>query len=237
MKNYLYYLAEKKSVSTSTLDIAINALKLYYGQILKGDFVCGIKRPKKDKKLPIVLSQEEVLRIFTSVSNIKHKTILMLVYSAGLGVGEVARLKPEDIDSNRMLIHVKGSKGRKGRYTILSETALETLRQYWKQYKPVKWLFPAPDKERHITIRTAQRVFEKACKIAGIKKNVTIHSLRRSFATHLLENGIDLRYIQELLGHKSSKSTEIYTHLGTRDFVRIKNPLNQIFNDKGGGSP
>jgi integrase/recombinase XerD len=117
----------------------------------------------------------------------------------------------------------------------MSEAALKTLREYWNQYKPLKWLFPGPDKERHITIRTAQRVFEMACKRTGIKKEVTIHSLRHSFATHLLENRIDLRYIQELLGHKSSKTTEIYTHVSTKDFIRIKNPLDQIFQMEGGG--
>ena len=158
----------------------------------------------------------------------------MLVYSAGLGVGEVVRLKPEDIDSERMLIHIRGAKGRKDRYSLLSEATLKILRKYWKQYKPVKWLFPVPDKERHITIRTAQRVFEMACNRAGVKKKVTIHNLRHSFATHLLENGIDLRYIQELLGHKSSKTTEIYTHVSSKDLIRIRNPLDQIFQVEGG---
>ena len=116
---------------------------------------------------------------------------------------------------------------------ILKAT-LKILRKYWKQYKPVKWLFPAPDKEKHITIRTAQRVFEMACNRAGVKKKVTIHNLRHSFATHLLENGIDLRYIQELLGHKSSKTTEIYTHVSSKDLIRIRNPLDQIFQVEGG---
>jgi len=115
---------------------------------------------------------------------------------------------------------------------LLSEVTLKSLREYWKEYRPTKWLFPGPDKERHITIRTAQRIFETACERAGVKKEVTIHSLRHSFATHLLENGIDLRYIQELLGHKSSKATEIYTHVSSKNFMRIRNPLDQMLEEK-----
>ncbi len=228
IKDYLVYLAEEKKSATSTLNQAINALKFYYGDMLERKFIYEVKRPRSDRKLPVVLSKEEIAKILNSVYNIKHKAILMLTYSAGLRVGEVVKLKLEDLDSNRMLIHIKGSKGRKDRYSLLSESALKTLREYWKLYKPGKWLFPAPDKERHITIRTAQRVFEMACERARINKDVTIHSLRHSFATHLLENGIDLRYIQELLGHKSSKTTEIYTHVSNKDFIRIKNPLDQI---------
>ncbi len=205
--------------------------------MLKKKFLYEVKRPKKDKKLPVVLSKDEVAKILSSVDNIKHKAILMIAYSSGLRVSEVVKLKAEDIDSKRMLIHIKGSKGRKDRYSLLSESALKTLREYWKQYKPTKWLFPGPDKERHITVRTAQRVFEIACSRAEIRKEITIHGLRHSFATHLLENGIDLRYIQELLGHKSSKTTEIYTHVSTKDFTRIKNPLDQILNEKGDGNP
>jgi len=235
IKDYLVYLFEKKRASTSTLNQAINALKFYYGNMLKRKFAFEVKRPKKDKNLPVVLSKEEVAKILDSVDNIKHKSILMLVYSSGLRVGEVVKLKPEDIHGNRMLVFVKGAKGRKDRYTLLSEATLKALREYWKEYKPTKWLFPGPDKERHITIRTAQRIFETACERAGVKKEVTIHSLRHSFATHLLENGIDLRYIQELLGHKSSKTTEIYTHVSSKDFRRIRNPLDQMLEEKKGG--
>ena len=234
IKEYLAYLAEEKQFATSTLNQAINALKFYYGTMLKKKFLYKIKRPRKDKKLPVVLSKEEVAKILSSVDNVKHRAILMLVYSSGLRVGEVVKLKPEDIDSKRMLVFIKGAKGRKDRYSLLSESALKTLREHWREYKPVKWLFPGPNSERYITIRTAQRVFEMACNRAGIRKDVTIHSLRHSFATHLLENGIDLRYIQEILGHKSSKTTEIYTHVSTRDFARIKNPLDQILERKEG---
>ncbi|MDI7262164.1 MAG: phage integrase N-terminal SAM-like domain-containing protein, partial [Thermodesulfobacteriota bacterium] len=130
IKDYLLYLAEEKESATATINQAINALKFYYGAMFKKRFVYEVKRPRKDKKLPIVLSQEEVAKILTSLDNVKHKSILMLVYSAGLRVGEVVRLKPEDIDSRRMLIHVRGAKGRKDRYTLLSESALKGSREY-----------------------------------------------------------------------------------------------------------
>ncbi len=152
----------------------------------------------------------------------------MLIYSAGLRVSEVVKLKPEDIDTGRKLIHVKDAKGRKDRYTMLSDVALETTRSYLKEYGQSKWLFPSHDKGKHITTRAVEKIFTNACKKANIKKNVTVHSLRHSFATHLLESGTDLRYIQELLGHKSSKTTEIYTHVSNKDIGRIKSPLDSL---------
>lgn len=234
IKKYLVYLSEERQSATSTLNQAINALKFYYGSMLKKKFVYEVKRPRKDKKLPVVLSQEEIAKILSSIDNTKHKAILMLVYSAGLRVGEVVRLKPEDIDSKRMLIHIKGAKGRKDRYTLLSETALEILREYWRQYKPQKWLFEGARKDRYITTRTVDKIMEHACTKAGINKDVSVHTLRHSFATHLLEGGTDLRYIQELLGHASSKTTEIYTHVSTQSLGKIKSPLDGLNLKKGG---
>lgn len=152
----------------------------------------------------------------------------MLVYSAGLRVGEVVRLRVEDIDSKRMLIHVKGSKGRKDRYTILSERALETLRQYWREYKPTKWLFEGARDRRYLSTRTVEKILEHACKKAGIRKDVSVHTLRHSFATRLLEGGTDLRYIQEILGHKDIKTTEIYTHVSTKSIGKIRSPLDRL---------
>ncbi len=229
LRDYLYHSANDKEVSTSTLNTAINALRFYYGRVLKQGFVYEIKRPKKDKKLPVVLSQEEVSQILLSVNNIKHKAILMLIYSAGLRVSEVVKLKLEDIDIQRKLIHVKSAKGRKDRYTMLSEVAIETLNIYIKSYSPPKWLFPGKKEGSHITTRTVQRIFENAIKKAKICKDVSVHSRRHSFATHLLENGVDLRYIQELLGHKSSKTTEIYTHISNKNLSKITNPLDLIY--------
>jgi site-specific recombinase XerD len=234
IKDYLLYLAEEKESATSTLNQAINALKFYYGTMLKRKFVYEVKRPRKDKKLPVVLSKEEVANILSSIDNIKHKALLMLVYSAGLRVGEVVKLKPEDIDSKRMLIHIKGAKGRKDRYTLLSETALEILRQYWRKYRPEKWLLGGAKEGKYLSARTADKIFRNAREKAGIKKEVSLHTLRHSFATHLLEGGTDLRYIQELLGHAHSKTTEIYTHVSTKSLGKIKSPLDTLNLTKGG---
>nr|QNO56068.1 tyrosine recombinase XerC [Methanosarcinales archaeon ANME-1 ERB7] len=192
IRGYLYHLANDKEGSTSTLNTAINALKFYYGEVLKRRFVYEIKRPKKDKKLPVVLSQEEVFQILSSASNIKHKVIIMLIYSGGLRVSEVVKLKPEEIDIQRKLIHIRGAKGRKDRYTMLSDVAIKSLSLYLKTYHPEKWLFPGQKDGRHITTRTVQRIFEDAIKKVGIDKDVSVHSLRHSFATHPLESGVDL---------------------------------------------
>jgi len=152
----------------------------------------------------------------------------MLIYSAGLRVSEVVKLKPEDIDAERKLIHIRSAKGRKDRYTMLSDVALETIKRYLKEYRQSRWLFPSIDKGKHITTRTVEKIFANACKKASIKKDVTVHSLRHSFAAHLLESGTDLRYIQELLGHKSSKTTEVYTHVSNKDIGKIKSPLDSL---------
>jgi site-specific recombinase XerD len=153
-----------------------------------------------------------------------------LIYSSGLRVGEVTRLKIEDIDSTRMLVRVKQGKGKKDRYTLLSEIALSQLRRYYMLYKPEIWLFPGGKEGAHITERTVQRVFEDACAKAKILKKATVHTLRHSFATHLLEGGTDLRYIQELLGHASSKTTEIYTHVTEKSIAKIQSPLDRLVN-------
>ncbi|WP_242863240.1 tyrosine-type recombinase/integrase [Caloranaerobacter ferrireducens] len=154
--------------------------------------------------------------------------MLYLIYSAGLRVSEVVNLKVGDIDSDRMLIHIRQGKGRKDRYNVLSKAALDVLRIYARIEKPKDWLFPGGNENTHLTERSVQKVFNNACKIAGISKKATVHTLRYSFATHLLESGTDLRYIQELLGHRSSKTTEIYTHVTKANLSKIKSPLDSI---------
>ncbi|AZO95112.1 tyrosine-type recombinase/integrase [Halocella sp. SP3-1] len=151
----------------------------------------------------------------------------MLIYSAGLRVSEAASLMINDINSSRHIIRVRQSKGHKDIITLLSDKALVILREYYKEYTE-KWLFPGANSNKHISVRTIQAVFNKACRNSGIKKKVTVHWLRHSFATHLLESGVDLRYIQELLGHQSSKTTEIYTHVSSNSINKIKNPLDDI---------
>ncbi len=227
--DYIEYLTDVRKVSVSYRNQAISALKFLYRKVLRRPLIVEeLPRPKKERKLPTVLSKDEVTRLLDSVRNRKHRAIMMLAYSAGLRVSEVVRLKLEDIDVRRRLIHIKGSKGRKDRYTLLSGVALEALRDYYRFYRPKKWLFPGQRKDRHISARTVQKVVTAAGKRAGIRKKLTTHTLRHSFATHLLENGTDLRYIQELLGHKSSKTTQIYTHVTRRDLVRIVSPLDRI---------
>jgi integrase/recombinase XerD len=157
-----------------------------------------------------------------------------LTYSAGLRVGEVVRLKLEDIDEERKLIHIRQAKGRKDRYTVLSQVAWDFLNIYLKKYQPEVWLFTGAESGTHLTERSVQHIFENACEKAGIKKDVSVHSLRHSFATHLLEGGTDLRYIQELLGHASSKTTEIYTHVSKRDIGSIQSPLDRLMQEKKG---
>lgn len=233
---YLLYLTEKRKVSTAYRDQAVSALKFLYGRVLGRPFVAeALPRPKKEHKLPPVLSAGEVSRILGSVRNIKHLSILMLMYSAGLRVGEVVKLRVTDIDSDRRMIHIRGAKGKKDRYSVLSGVALNVLRMYWRLYKPRDWLFPGGRSGRHLRVRTVQKIVEQAAERAGITKRVSSHTLRHSFATHLLEGGTDLRYIQELLGHKSSKTTEVYTHVARRDIARITSPLDSLQEEEAGG--
>ncbi|MHB1393500.1 MAG: site-specific tyrosine recombinase/integron integrase [Clostridia bacterium] len=229
INKYLLFLLEEQKTSHSYVNQAVNSIKFFCNQVLgKEQIIINMIRPKKENKLPEVLSQKDILRVLDSVNNIKHKAILFLIYSAGLRVGEAVRLRITDIDSERMLIHIVQGKGRKDRYTVLSQVALETLREYVKQYRPEKWMFLGEDPNSHITERTVQKVFETAKDKAGIQKKVSVHTLRHSFATHLLEGGVDLRYIQELLGHQSSTTTEIYTHVTEKSIQSIQSPLDKI---------
>jgi site-specific recombinase XerD len=226
IRNYLLHLITVKQLAPATVNQVFNALRFLYVELYKKPYaIGGIPRPRKEKKLPTVLSQEEVLRILSQVDNLKHKTILMLIYSAGLRVGESVRLKISDIDGERKMIHLRNAKGKKDRYTLLSDTALETLREYYKQYKPKEYLFAGAEGRSHLSERSVQHVFERARESAGIHKPISVHGLRHSFATHLLESGVDLRYIQEILGHSSSKTTEIYTHVSKKTLGKIVNPL------------
>lgn len=228
IKEFLRYLVNDRKISSTYQNQSINAIKFYYERVLGGQRrVYYIDRPRREKTLPTVLSEEEVSQILNAIINIKHKAILMTIYSAGLRISEAINLKIKDIDSERMQIKICQSKGKKDRYTILSQKALQILREYFKQYKPKEWLFEGQYGERY-SDRSIQSILRIAVEKTSIKKKVTVHTLRHSFATHLLENGIDLRYIQSILGHESSKTTEIYTHITTKGFDQIKSPLDKL---------
>ncbi len=231
---YLQYLVINRKVSSSYQNQAINAIKFFYEKVLlKPREFYFLERPRREKTLPTVLSVEEVVLILSKIENLKHKTIIMLIYSAGLRISEAINIKIKDIDSSRMQIRVQQAKGKKDRYTVLSTKLLNFLRLYYPQYKPREWLFEGQGSNENsepipYTARSIQAFFKNAVQKAGIKKQVSVHSLRHSFATHLLENGTDLRYIQNLLGHESSKTTEIYTHVTTKGFDQIKSPLDNL---------
>lgn len=230
IEKYLYYLATEKKISQSYLNGAYSALKIFYERVLKLNWkAIKLPRMKNRKRLPYILDETEVKKLIECTKNLKHRTILMVTYSAGLRVSETANLTVSDIDSKRMQIRVNQGKGKKDRYTILSEFTLNLLRDYWKYYRPRKWLFPGIPLEKAISSRSIQRIFEKAKQQAGIKKPVSVHSLRHSFATHLLESGTDIYYIQQLLGHTSLRTTSIYIHLKRNNVLKIASPLDHIY--------
>ncbi len=226
---FLRFLVTERKISITYQNQSINAIKYYYEKVLGGQRkFYFIDRPNKEKTLPSVLSTQEVVDILKQIENIKHKAILMTIYSAGLRISEATNLKFKDIDSDRMQIRVEQGKGKVDRYSLLSTRTLMILREYYKQYRPTVWLFEGVKKGEQYSTRSIQQIFQDAVRNAGIKKDVSVHTLRHSFATHLLENGTDLRYIQSLLGHANSKTTEIYTHITTKGFDQIKSPLDTL---------
>ena len=215
----------KNNLSASYQNQTINALKLFFQIIHNTKMVIEeLHRPKNAKKLPTVLSKEETFRLIEVTTNIKHKTLLALIYSSGLRISEAINMKITDIDSQRMLIHVKNAKGKKDRYSLLSTKVLGLLKEYYTIYKPTKFLFEGQFGEQYSS-RSAQAVLYQSARKAGITKQISLHTLRHSFATHLLESGTDLRYIQDLLGHSSPKTTMIYTHVSSTSLKNIINPF------------
>ncbi|MHA0858259.1 tyrosine-type recombinase/integrase [Paenibacillus sp. CMAA1364] len=227
-KAYLLRLYEE-SRSSSYVNQAVSALRFWHVTVLGRTELDQWIRPKRQKKLPVVLSTSEVAKILKSVQHIKHRTLLALIYSSGIRIGEAVRLKKQDIDPDRQTIHIRQGKGGKDRFTVLSTAAYTLLQNYLEKQPVEKYLFPGgKGLDHHLTERSVQHVFERALRRSGITKPATVHTLRHSFATHLLENGTDLRYIQELLGHESSKTTEIYTHVSIKDIRRIQSPLDRM---------
>ena len=228
INEYILKLIRIKGISSSQQNQRINAIKFYYEKVLgRKRMYYNVNRPKKEKRMPRILTVEEVELLLKHCNNLKHKCILMALYSGGLRRSELINLKISDIDSPRMLIRITNSKGNKDRNTLLSEKLLKLLRDYYRYHKPKYWLFEGQGGGQYSATSIAN-ILRKALKKAQIDKNATPHTLRHSFATHLLEQGINLRYIQELLGHSSIITTEIYTHVSSKQLSKIKNPLDNL---------
>jgi site-specific recombinase XerD len=225
---FLAIMEKSKEYSSSSINLAISSIKFFFRHILKNDKIGEQYRPRHDKTLPMILSKEEIVKVLGTEENPKHRLLLMLAYSSGLRVSEVVALKKEHVDLSRKVIYIRLGKGRKDRNTLLSEKAAQFIEEYYKFFDIQKWLFPGQPSDRHLTIRSAQHIFDKAVCRAGITKKITIHGLRHTFATHLLESGTDIRYIQTLLGHSNIRTTERYTHVAKRNVLSIKSPLDTI---------
>lgn len=233
INNYLLGLIRDKCISKSQQNQRINAIKFYYEKVLgREKQYYQVERPRKELKLPDVLSKKEVAAMIDSTRNLKHKCLLVMLYSCGLRRSEAIHLRISDIDSKRMLIKIRSAKGNKDRYVQLAKGALILLRQYYKEYRPSVWLFEG-QKGGQYSVESIFNIVKQAGMRAGIKKRIYPHILRHSFATHHLEQGTDLRYIQVWLGHSSSKTTERYTHVSQADFSRFRNPIDDITEGAG----
>lgn len=224
IRQYLISL-KNRDCASSTLNVALNALKFYYRQILKRRFFFDIKSAKKTSYLPTILSKEEIERMLVATTNPKHNFLISLMYSAGLRVSETIRIKMRDFDLDRKMIMARQGKGQKDRCTLLSEKLIPILKKQLLLKKPSDYLFTGAGGNGHLTSESAEKIVKKAAESAGISKKVSCHSLRHSFATHLLENGTNIRYIQALLGHARLETTQIYTKVANNKLKDIKSPL------------
>jgi integrase/recombinase XerD len=230
VRDFLLFLVRDRQASPATLDMYVNALKFLYSITLKRpEAVKGIAHPKRLKTLPVILSPEEVLRIFAAIRSMKHKAIIATAYAAGLRISEVCGLRIVDIDSQRKRIHVHSGKGKKDRYVMLGESLLDLLRQYYQKVRPQgEYLFPGHNPQRPICTTAVSQVLRKVVRQTGLTKKVSMHTLRHCFATHLLEAGIDIRILQVLLGHSSIRTTQRYTHITDRLLQKLVSPLDMI---------
>lgn len=234
IKQYLLFLATNRRLKWSTFNLYVCSFRFFYRQVLRvpWEFKADIPYQRSGKRLPVVLSGAEVLKLLDGANSLKHRAILMTLYSAGLRVSEATHLHPADIDSQRMMIRIAQGKGRKDRYVMLSSKLLETLRCYWRrerlQGRLHTWLFPGAKPGVPLTRDSVEWAFARAQRHAGIAKQVSPHSLRHSFATHLLERGVNIRVIQQLLGHRSLHSTEVYTHIAQTYVRDTKSPLDDL---------
>jgi integrase/recombinase XerD len=229
IKGYLHHIITVSNAGNSTVDIAYSALKFLYEFTLSRQWdMKQIPRTKKPKKLPIILAPSEINSLFQAAKNPKHKALLMTIYGAGLRTSEATHLKVSDIDSANMQIRVRQAKGKKDRYTLLSENNLTILRWYWKCCRPSEWLFPGKTPDQPMNTRAVWSTFQQIKTRAQIQKKVSTHTLRHCFATHLLEAGASLYHIQQLMGHTNPRSTGIYIHLTRKDLFKVKSPLDTI---------
>lgn len=217
IRDYLVHLIDR-GIARSTCVVVRNALRhLYTDTLGRPDWLEKLPRPKREQRLPVVLSRDEVQRLFATVTNLKQKALFMVAYDAGLRLSEIINLRIEDLDSQRMAIRVRQGKGKKDRYARLTPGLLELLREYWKAYRPESLLFPGATPNKVYDLATPGHLLKKVCRKAGITKRVSMHTLRHSFATHLLEAGANLRVIQQLLGHERIQTTSLYTHISLED--------------------
>lgn len=229
LRAYLLYLRDQRKVGLSTFKIAISGLRFFYKVTLGREKELGfIPYPRKQKRLPVVLSREEVARLVAAASNLKARTLLMTAYGCGLRVSEVAGLQVGDIDSSRMAVRVRQGKGKKDRYVPLPAKLLGQLRTFWKTHRVEPWLFPGKDPKRAMSVNAISGALKRTCKQASLSKSVSMHTLRHSFATHLLEAGVNVRVIQILLGHESLSTTAGYTHVASNLLGTIKSPLDTL---------
>jgi site-specific recombinase XerD len=229
INTFIAHLIKTKNISESHQNQILSAIKMFYAEVVgQEEKVRDILRPKKAQKLPHVLTEEEVSRLLRATENLKHRCILMLIYSGGLRLGEVTNLQKSDLNPTQNRLFIRDAKGKKDRYTILSSRAWQFLSEYIEIYNPLQWLFEGSDGGKY-SDRSVQEIFYKAKQKSHINEFSTVHTLRHSFATHLLEKGVDLRYIQELLGHASSQTTEIYTQITKKGWEKIKSPLDDLF--------
>ena len=229
LRSYMLYCHEKLKLSENTLHSRINALKFYFEQVLHREKIlfAEIPRPKKHSQLPKTIHQNDIKKMFAVTINLKHNTMLKLCYGMGLRLSEIINIKIKDIDSQNMQVFIERGKGKRDRYVNLPQSILEQLRAYYKEYRPKTYLFEGQNGEQYAK-RSLQNVFKNALKKASINKEVGIHSLRHSYATHLLEQGTDIRFIQELLGHKDLKTTLIYTDVTNNSIRNVKSPLDNL---------
>jgi site-specific recombinase XerD len=233
IQDYLLYCIKEKKLAWSSCNVLFSGLKKFYHGFLGRDN-SGFSIPPRPRshQLPMLLSRDEIRRIINATNNLKHHALLAIVYGSGLRVSEAVKLRPEHIDSKKMLIRINQAKGRKDRYTILSKSRLNLLRDYWRTYQPAKWLFYTKDKNKHMSSETAQKVYYLAKQKAGVTNGRGIHTLRHCFATHALEQGVQLFIIKRWLGHASIKTTCMYLHASPEIFQNLSSPLDSLMEEQ-----